>query len=98
MFLASLAEEVIDKISSHENQLGFILIKKLYLKLTSLHKMLTLKSNNYQLEMWDEYTKYKDFKKIYNFVCNENELFGKYYQDLKRNINKQYPNEDAYIQ
>jgi len=41
--------------------------------------MLTKKTNNFNLNMWQEYTSYKDFKKIYNFVCNENELFGKYY-------------------
>ncbi len=46
------------------------------------------KSNIYNLELWPIYTQSKDFKKMYDFINNEFELFKSYYDKLNVDLKK----------
>jgi hypothetical protein len=46
--------------------------------------------NELQLNCWDEYTQTKDFKKIANYIRKEYDLFKTYYNNLNKNVNKQF--------
>ncbi len=92
VFLASVAEDAISFSFKYSDLIGFILIKKLFKMLCELKFDVKNKKNTFNLPMWKDYIKSRDFRKIGDFIFNEYELFESYYENLNKNVKKKFTN------
>mgnify|MGYP003588373125 CR=1 FL=1 len=86
VFLASVGEEAIDFAFKFSDLLVFGLIKKLFRKICEIKSILESGQNSLNLEMWKEYLLSKDYKKVCNYIFREYDMFKKYYEDLRRQL------------
>lgn len=88
VFFALVADETITLNFSKAEVLAYLLIKKLFFSLGSLKSSLEAAKNIFDLPMWQEYTKTKDYKKIFDYVLKEYHLFKEYIHNLEQSISK----------
>lgn len=95
VFLASVAEDAISLGFKYSDLIGYILIKKLFKMLCELKKNMQNQKNSFNLPLWKDYIKSRDYKKIGNFIFNEYDLFENYYNNLNKNVKKKFVNPNT---
>lgn len=79
VFLASVAEDCVNKGLGLSEYAAFVLVKKLLIMITNLKSRICEKENMFNLEEWPYYVKTKEFEAIVKYIANEYDVFEVYF-------------------
>lgn len=90
VFLASVAEDAMNYSQQlkYSEIISFLLVRKLVQQVEFLKDRLAQNQNIFQLELWDLFTKSKDFIDIFNYITKEYDIFKLYFQSLYDKISQ----------